>query len=87
MRRLRLLLLLIFVLSSSAQAMASVHKCCPSAACGMAQCVDLGCAPVVPAMAFNRPAAARLMPAAQAYTMYLAMPDTDPYEEVWTPPD
>lgn len=45
MRIIRFLLLALFILSSSAQAVASVHGCCPAADCGMVQCLDIGCAP------------------------------------------
>jgi hypothetical protein len=76
-----------FILGSSAQAMASVHKCCPSAACSVAQCIDLGCAPPAPAVAFNRPAAAQAITLAAAYVAHAITRTADPYEEVWTPPD
>ncbi|MTV40428.1 hypothetical protein [Duganella radicis] len=88
MRRLRFLfLLLVFVLSSSAQAMASMHKCCPSAACDISQCIDMGCAPPAPAMAFNRQAAVLPLGAAPVYALPVTTRLSDPYEEVWTPPD
>ena len=87
MRFFRLLLLAWFILGSSAQAMASVHKCCPSAACSVAQCIDMGCAPPAPAVAFNRPAAAQAIAVAPEYVAHGITRTADPYEEVWTPPD
>jgi len=87
MRTFRFLLLVLFILGSSAQAMAPVHKCCPSAACDLAQCIDMGCAPPAPAVAFNRPAAALPLAAAPACAVPVHNLVSDPYEEVWTPPD
>ncbi|MYM69850.1 hypothetical protein GTP45_23820 [Pseudoduganella sp. FT55W] len=87
MRIVRFLLLALFILSSSAQAMASVHQCCPAADCGIVQCLDMGCAPSVPAVAFNRPAAAQPVAVAPVYAVYVTTRESDPYEEVWTPPD
>ena len=87
MRFFRFLLLAWFVLGSSVQAMASVHKCCPSAACSVAQCIDMGCAPAAPAVAFARPAAAQAIAVAPEYVAHVATRAADPYEEVWTPPD
>jgi len=87
MRIFRFLLLALFILSSSAQAVASVHGCCPAADCGMAQCMDMGCAPALPAVAFNRPAAALAMSVAPVYVAHVATRSSDPFEEIWTPPD
>lgn len=87
MRLFRLLLLAWFILGSSAQAMAPVHKCCPSAACSVAQCIDMGCAPPAPAVAFSRPAAAQAITLAPEYVAHATTRIADPYEEVWTPPD
>lgn len=53
----------------------------------MAQCMDMGCAPALPAVAFNRPAAALAMSVAPVYVAYVATQPSDPFEEIWTPPD
>jgi hypothetical protein len=87
MRFLRFLLLAWFILGATAQAMAAVHKCCPSAACSVAQCIDMGCAPPAPAVAFQRPAVAQAISAAPEYVAHATTRIADPYEEVWTPPD
>lgn len=87
MRLFRLLLLALFILGSSAQAVTPVHKCCPSAACDIAQCIDMGCAPPAPAVAFNRPATTLPLATAPVAAMPVTAHIPDPYEEVWTPPD
>lgn len=88
MRQLRLLFLaLLFILSTSASAAASVHSCCPDQVCDLAQCIDIGCAAALPGMAFDTPMAlAPISPRA----MYEAPPGPRPprlVDEIWTPPD
>lgn len=88
MRTFRLLLLaLVFVLSTTASAVASVHKCCPDAACDIVHCIAMECAPALPAFAFNKPPALPAVRADQAPAVRPALPPPDRYEEVWTPPD
>ena len=88
MRRLRLLFfVLLFILSTSASAAASVHRCCPDQNCDLALCIDIGCAPALPSMAFDK-AAPLAVPCAAA--VYAPPPVTrlpSVAEDIWTPPD
>jgi hypothetical protein len=82
-----ILLALFFVLSTSASAAASVHKCCAMPECDITQCIDMGCAPALPAFAFDTqatglPLLLSEVPAAPAEPSPPRL-----YQEVWTPPD
>lgn len=88
MRSIRFLLLaLLFALSTSLSAAASVHACCPHQDCDIAHCVEMGCAPALPLFAFDKPAAP-LQVAVREIHEDRAIPWLpDRYEDVWTPPD
>lgn len=82
-----LLLAFFFLLSTSAEAVASVHQCCPDLQCDIVHCLEMGCAPALPAVAFNQPATPVALRAAELYGDHVTRCQPDLYEEVWTPPD
>lgn len=88
MRQLRLLFLaLFFVLSTSASAAASVHKCCADQGCDLMLCIAISCAPAIPPAAFDKSIVVAPKRVREVYAT-LASPRTPHlYEEVWTPPD
>ena len=81
------LLALLVAFSSTAYAVASVHKCCDAPACDIGHCIDLGCAPAPPAVAFNKPLPAPIPRAGALYAAPLLPSLPDPNHVVWTPPD
>lgn len=88
MRRFRLLLLaLLFILSTSASAIAPLHQCCQQQDCGIAHCVDMGCVAALPDFAFDRPATSAPARRAEVHAIRSALAPLDRFEEVWTPPD
>ncbi|WP_130300898.1 MULTISPECIES: hypothetical protein [unclassified Duganella] len=88
MRKIRILLLAwLLVLGATASAVASVHTCCPLKDCSIAQCVEMGCAPVMPNVAFGNTFVLPVTPPDRNYAAYVPVVPPDRYVEVWTPPD
>ncbi|MYM22199.1 hypothetical protein GTP46_06040 [Duganella sp. FT135W] len=89
MHKIRILLLaLLFLCASFASATSALHTCCPLKECNVAQCIDMGCAPVAPTIAPGAAVAAFVMvPPAREHAAHLSPFLADRYEKVWTPPD
>jgi hypothetical protein len=81
------LLALLFVLGISHAAAKSLHTCCAGGDCAITQCVDMGCAPAVAAIAAGAMHSITPVPVRVPFPVLDTPAPPELPDEIWTPPD